>query len=1061
MSRPSLRRLGLLPVLAALLFALPAPPPRAAANLEVITLAGTAIGNRVWHDSLLPIPWSYHDPATIPAICNYISANAPPAALQPAHQAAFDAWQNIATSKVSFAYAGTTAVRNVGADGVNVVTFCDQGVLASNLGFVASTPSAALTVAQTVVEGAPCPPGQGLIAGLFCFPVGTYPAGTIIDADIRYNTFGSREASFSTNHTPPGSLDIQAVATHEQGHFIGLAHDPLSHTTMFPFVDDEPASDGLGQRVLRVSDIGSASRYYPEPGFVSQLGAIEGTITLNGVRADGVHVVAVDPVTMLGVAGRFSLSRFQDPGALGPEGPGFSAGGAGSYRIDGLPPGPYYVYVEYFDNSEFLTTRLLNRYNTTIGNSNVSNGNTGPAGQVGGWLGFIPALTEFYDLGESGHGGDGISPGTAEDNSDVASLVTVQAGQTTSGIDVAINIEPVNGQTPADRRNPTSRATLPNDALQGSDRVTAFLLNGGSDDFYAVRFPAALLPAPPYNVAEGLWGRAGRNLLPMVNRLVFTSPLNPALPALGDPVVASAGRVITGGAGGATSGGDIIDVRDQWNVTVNEPRDVWVVLNQPPSPPGTTLLTQGSFVLVARTLANQARIGRTLLTQNGGGSWGTLTADVLYDLVTEEDPPVMITSASPASREEGERADVVIHGTGFVDGATVDLGPGITVNAVTFVSPQELRCNVKIDDTGATSARDVNVTVANTGAVFPNVSRVFSVAPSTNRPPTAVALAGSPVECTSPAGAIVHLDGSGSTDEDSTPGTNDDIVSFEWFEDFGLPGQTLLSTDAATSVPLALGSHDLTLRVTDTHDAVSTAPVTVLVQDTTPPQLIVVLSPPALWPPNHALFEVQAGISAMDLCGQASVTLVSVTSDEPDDAAGGGDGHTTGDIQDAEAGTADPSFVLRAERQGSGDGRVYTAVYSAVDEAGNVSSASSAVTVPHSQNGLTDPLQIALRETAAGTLLEWPAVTGALHYNVIRGGIGNVQDAGSHFDLGPVRCLDAATPVNSTAGREDPERPQAGGAFFYLVEYNDGVARAYGTEAAGKPEVPGQGACAP
>src|SRR5262249_21137411 len=128
-----------------------------------------------------------------------------------------------------------------------------------------------------------------------------------------------------------------------------------------------------------------------------------------------VHVVAINPATMLGVAGRFSLSHFEDPAALGTEGPDFAANGAGFYRIDGLPPGDYYVYVECFDNSEFITTRLSNRYNSTVGNSNVSNGNIGSAGQAAGWAGFLPQLAEFYNVGESGNGGDGISAGTAVD----------------------------------------------------------------------------------------------------------------------------------------------------------------------------------------------------------------------------------------------------------------------------------------------------------------------------------------------------------------------------------------------------------------------------------------------------------------------------------------------------------------------------------------------------------------------------------------------------------------------------------------------------------------------
>jgi len=48
--------------------------------------------------------------------------------------------------------------------------------------------------------------------------------------------------------------------------------------------------------------------------------------------------------------------------------------------------------------------------------------------------------------------------------------------------------------------------------------------------------------------------------------------------------------------------------------------------------------------------------------------------------------------------------------------------------------------------------------------------------------------------------------------------------------------------------------------------------------------------------------------------GVASIQLVSIVSSEPDD--GIGDGNTIGDIQEAEYGTADFEFQLRAERSG-------------------------------------------------------------------------------------------------------------------------------------------------
>ena len=113
-------------------------------------------------------------------------------------------------------------------------------------------------------------------------------------------------------------------------------------------------------------------------------------------------------------------------------------------------------------------------------------------------------------------------------------------------------------------------------------------------------------------------------------------------------------------------------------------------------------------------------------------------------------------------------------------------------------------------------------------------------------------------------------------------------------------------------------------------------------RDVEPPSLTVVLSANTLWPPDHRMVEVSASISVDDACDSSPiVSLVSVTSNEPDD--GIGDGDTVNDIQ-----IVDPyRFLLRAERSGSGMGRVYTVTYVATDSAGNTSgSVSASVTVP-------------------------------------------------------------------------------------------------------------------
>lgn len=214
------------------------------------------------------------------------------------------------------------------------------------------------------------------------------------------------------------------------------------------------------------------------------------------------------------------------------------------------------------------------------------------------------------------------------------------------------------------------------------------------------------------------------------------------------------------------------------------------------------------------------------------------------------------------------------------------------------------------------------------------------------RPPVAVATAPPQAECASPSGAAVLLDGSASEDPDSSPGTNDDIASFEWFEDYGQAGQTLLGTGETLGVTLPLGPHDITLRATDTSGESDTDQLAVGVVDTAEPSISMGVSPAVLWPPTHGLVAARATVNAGDACGNPSVVLVSITSNEPDDAPGSQDGSTLFDIQGAAPGTPDFDFKLRAERSELGSGRVYTVVYRATDGSGNSALGTAFVSVP-------------------------------------------------------------------------------------------------------------------
>jgi hypothetical protein len=101
-------------------------------------------------------------------------------------------------------------------------------------------------------------------------------------------------------------------------------------------------------------------------------------------------------------------------------------------------------------------------------------------------------------------------------------------------------------------------------------------------------------------------------------------------------------------------------------------------------------------------------------------------------------------------------------------------------------------------------------------------------------------------------------------------------------------------------------------------------------------------TPSTLWPPNHKWWTVRVSYTLSDNCGGATAFL-SVASDEP--VNGLGDGNTEPDWEVVNAQTV----RLRAERSGTGDGRVYTITITATDAAGNQSSQNVQVTVVHDQ----------------------------------------------------------------------------------------------------------------
>ena len=98
---------------------------------------------------------------------------------------------------------------------------------------------------------------------------------------------------------------------------------------------------------------------------------------------------------------------------------------------------------------------------------------------------------------------------------------------------------------------------------------------------------------------------------------------------------------------------------------------------------------------------------------------------------------------------------------------------------------------------------------------------------------------------------------------------------------------------------------------------------------------------PVLGPPNHKLVNVTVDYEVISAC---SVTCtLSVSSNEPVDGTGDGDTSPDWIVFDAH------HVQLRAERAGKGNDRVYTITITCTDDAGNSSSQTVTVTVPHDE----------------------------------------------------------------------------------------------------------------
>lgn len=242
-----------------------------------------------------------------------------------------------------------------------------------------------------------------------------------------------------------------------------------------------------------------------------------------------------------------------------------------------------------------------------------------------------------------------------------------------------------------------------------------------------------------------------------------------------------------------------------------------------------------------------------------------------------------------------------------------------------------------------------------------NTATTTQLVTVTNTAPVADAGIDRIVEChnVSGTGTSVTLNGTGSYDPDAG-----DVFSYQW------SAVGIMFDDPTSATPTAdfpMGATTVSLIVEDQCGAIDATDVIIVVEDTTAPQIqAVVVNRQALWPPNHNMIPIALDLLVRDTCDSPEDLLVIcvVSSNEPDD--GTGDGEFTGDVDgsdgytspvsvnltyNADTGRWEGNLALRAERDGSNSGRVYSIECAASDLSGNstVTTATATVNVPHSK----------------------------------------------------------------------------------------------------------------
>jgi len=438
--------------------------------------------------------------------------------------------------------------------------------------------------------------GSGVIA--FVRSVVDLSNGHTLDADLVFNDHEFFSSISTPNLTPAPagqtSVDLQAVVTHEYGHYFGLDHTSVAGATMVPFI-----SNDISQRTLELDDRAGISTIYPESvarglsadgvDFGATTGTISGTV-LNGFNNAALFGAHVEAYNLAAPDAAHSISAISGELTL--------RNGQGEYMIHGLPPGSYAVRIVPLDG-----------VNTIAADANIG----GPYNGLD--IGFEP---EFWNgANESANG--------FTDNANSFDVVPVAAGANSGGVNFITN-------------------TFPGRVIIAQHGAFENIVTFGNTGYLATRFDPPF--EGPYTISSVNFPSFTFNGVPAAFLSAKLCPMNPATggPDIANPLFSQTPF------NGNPNGNNIVPL----NIPVNTPNQTffWVLQFPSQSIPGFpnnfpflrmdfTALDQGLFANSYRiTLAGAVSI---LIDRN-------LAIDMTCQVPNPDDAPIVAPTGLGANR---------------------------------------------------------------------------------------------------------------------------------------------------------------------------------------------------------------------------------------------------------------------------------------------------------------------------------------------------------------------------------------------------------------------------